>query len=436
MTKTIEWAEGYRLYYFLAVLMLCYIFSFLDRGILSIIVDPIRNDLRLTEVEMGFIMGPAFGVLYILFAPVMGHIADVGSRQLLIVCGVAIWSAATVACGLAVGFWTLCIARMLVGAGEAALAPAGYSIMPDTVRPERLGLALSVFSSGVTIGAGLALVGGGFVVEFTSQTEIADAAFGGVDSWRIALFAVGLPGFLVALLVFFTIREPARRTQSKDGRSLADLFGHFRRHYKTLSCASLALACLSMVNYAGMLWAPTFLMRVHGFSAGEVGLFFGLVTSIGGTSGAICGGYICDRFISKGRVTAPLLVTLGTAAISTPLLTFAFGFEDNRFSLILLSVGTAISCGAAGMHGVSVASLVPANLRGRATAVHLMIVSFAGTAVAPMLTAFLTQNIFKGDQHIGSSLATTTALAGMASIALVAIALPSARKLIAELRRT
>ena len=185
-------------WYVVGLLTLAYVFSFIDRQILNLMVEPIQQDLGINDVQMGLLMGASFAVFYTFFGIPLGRLADTRSRRLLITFGIALWSLMTAGCGLTRKFWQLALMRMGVGVGEASLSPAAYSLISDYFRPELRSTAISVYSMGIYIGSGLAFILGGLVIGFTSGREsFIVPLLGAVQSWQMVFFVVGLPGLLV-----------------------------------------------------------------------------------------------------------------------------------------------------------------------------------------------------------------------------------------------
>ena len=203
-------SAGYA-WYVVGVLTLAYIFSFIDRQILNLMVGPIQRDLGIGDTQMSLLMGASFAVFYTLFGIPLGRLADTRSRRAIISVGIALWSVMTVGCGLARTFWQLAFMRMGVGVGEASLSPSAYSLISDYFRPERRSTAMSVYSMGIYIGAGMAFILGGFITLLVSGRESTDIPWiGSVRSWQLIFFVVGLPGLLISLLLL-TVREPVRK---------------------------------------------------------------------------------------------------------------------------------------------------------------------------------------------------------------------------------
>jgi len=199
--------------YALFVLMICYTLSFIDRQILSLLVGPIKRDLGISDTRVGLLQGLAFALFYGTLGIPIGKLADTRARTRLISIGVLLWSLMTALCAGALSFWSLFLARMGVGVGEASLAPGAFSLVTDFFSKERLARALSVYSMGIFIGSGLALLVGGSVVQATARMPAVDVPMlGRLASWRLTFLLVAAPGLIVAAWVA-TVREPARRNQ-------------------------------------------------------------------------------------------------------------------------------------------------------------------------------------------------------------------------------
>src|SRR5215475_4160021 len=231
--------------YVLGVLVLVYVFNFLDRQILSILAERIRADLGVSDAELGFLYGTAFAVFYAVFGIPLGRLADVWDRRLLIALGLAVWSLMTALSGLARNFPELALARIGVGIGEASAAPAAFSLLSDWFPPARRATALAIYSSGIYLGAGLGLVIGGFVVDRWDAAFPTAAPFG-LRGWQAAFLLVGLPGLLLALWVR-TLREPARggaegMTATTETRPLRAFLQELRAVVPPLTLVHLALA--------------------------------------------------------------------------------------------------------------------------------------------------------------------------------------------------
>jgi MFS family permease len=258
----------------LIVLMVGYIVSLLDRQILSLMVEPVRQDLHIGDVQFSLLQGLAFSVIYCVLGLPIGWMADRMQRRYLVSAGILLWSAMTGACGLASSFGTLAMARIGVGVGEASLSPAGYSLLADSFPPKRLIRATSAFAMAAALGFGVALFMGGLVIGYVSHRLHPLPLIGHLAPWQQAFILVSLPGVVLGLVALL-IREPPRHEtahvdvqgQQTLFRSLAYLWGR-RRDYAPYY---LAVTFLGIITLGGMAWFPAHLMRSFGMPAAKVG---------------------------------------------------------------------------------------------------------------------------------------------------------------------
>ena len=307
------------------MLTLAYIFSFIDRQILSLMVGPIQKDLGIDDIQMSLLMGLSFAVFYTLFGIPLGRLADTRSRRAIISVGIALWSIMTAGCGLARTFWQLAVMRMGVGVGEASLSPSAYSLISDYFRPERRSTAMSVYSMGIYIGSGLAFILGGFVMQLVSgQESTVLPLIGPVRSWQLVFFVVGLPGLLVSLLLL-TVREPVRKgvRLKPDGSAIAAptsraVWSYIRMNYLTFLCLTLGTGMVALYSYGANSWIPAMLIRRYGWSQGKTGLVFGIIVAVAGTLGIVSGGRLADWLRQRGYRDSNLRVALWGSIAGLP----------------------------------------------------------------------------------------------------------------------
>ena len=317
-----------RAWYVVMVLMVCYTLSFVDRQILAFLVGPLKHDLHLSDTQIGLLQGMAFAVFYTLLGVPMGLLADRINRRNLIAIGVVFWSLMTALGSVARSFGSLAVVRMGVGVGEATLAPAAFSMIADYFPKERLSSALSVYSMGVQLGTGIALIAGGVVVQAVSNMPpVIIPGLGTLEAWRLTFLVVGLPGLLVAMLLG-TVHEPARRQPpalvfSERGRAGGStLFAELRKRWRSVVGISIIMACQAMSNYAFGGWSPAFFERVHHWPKSRTGIVLGVITIVMGCIGLVFGGRLSDRWLRAGKHDATLRVglisLLGVAATLVP----------------------------------------------------------------------------------------------------------------------
>ncbi|MYE12521.1 MAG: MFS transporter, partial [Gammaproteobacteria bacterium] len=290
-------ARGTHPYYVLALLFLAYTFSFVDRQILSILFEPIKAEMELSDTQLGFLGGLAFALFYSTLGVPIAMLADRSMRTRIITVSLVVFSAMTALCGLAQNFWHLALARVGVGVGEAGVNPASHSIIADIFPPAKRSTAMGLIAVGPNAGMLIGLAAGG----------ILSVQYG----WRVTIMAVGLPGLLLALIFWLTVREPRRGGSESRSADVAAPPVRESVVYMWRNRAMRHLVIGAMMKgiggYGLVSWMPSFLIRTHDLSAAQVGLLLGVGLGVIGGLGAFLGGYLNDR-LSKRRAGAGLAV--------------------------------------------------------------------------------------------------------------------------------
>src|ERR1700761_490490 len=289
-----------------SVLMLMYVFSFIDRTIISLLVGPMKRDLNITDTEIGLLQGTAFALLYTFLGLPIARLSDRHSRKGIVAVGVLVWSVMACLCGLARSAAQLFWARVGVGFGEAALSPAAYSMITDSFPRPKLGKAFSIYNVGITIGAGTALLVGGLVVGAVSRPGASYTLplFGEVHAWQMVFIITGAPGLLLPLLLF-TFREPARRGLLRDAAlkpPLSEVLRYTWRNKNFYGPHFFAMALLAMAGYGAAAWLPEALIRSYPVTASEAGKYIGICTILMNSSGMLLAGVLCD-LLTRGGLT-------------------------------------------------------------------------------------------------------------------------------------
>ena len=400
-------------WYAVFVLMVCYTLSFIDRQILSLLVGPIKRDLGLSDTRVGLLQGVAFALFYTLVGLPLGRLADTRNRRNLVSAGVLVWSLMTGLSAVAGSFWPLFAARMGVGVGEATLSPGAFSLLTDYFPKDRLGRALSVYSMGIFIGSGLALIVGGSVVDFTAHIPAVNVPlFGLIASWRFTFLIVGAPGLLVSLWLL-TIQEPARKNLliAQDGRverlSAAQVIEQIRIRWQSVLGISFAMVFQSMCTFAFMAWTPAFFQRVHHWSAGETGRSLGWIVAVFSCLGMYAGGAMADRWLKHGVAVAHLRVGvisgIGALLFFVPALTASSAMT----TLVLLAPALFFLGLPVGTAYAALQLILPNQVRGQISALFILIFSFGGMTLGPLLPALLNDYVFHSETMVGTSVAIT-----------------------------
>ena len=379
--RTGDLSTPYKIYV-LALLVLVYISNYADRILLGILLPAIKAEFGLTDTELGFLHGTSFAIFYATLGVPIAIYADRGNRKLVIVAATATWSAMTALCGMAQSYWQLVAARIGVGVGEAGSNPPSHSIISDLFTLKYRGTALAIFSQGVSLGIVVGLYGGAQVAE----------AYG----WRVAFYALGLPGLAIALLVLLTLVEPRRG--ASDGHSFSGeppsfvstlrFIGSQRSLVHILIGSTLA----TLVGYSGVLWWPSFIMRSHGLSPADMSAFLALVFGLGSGFGIFLGGYLSDYFGRRDVKLMPRVVAVAIL-IGIPFGLALYIVDDSTLVFLLIGIPAA----AGGMYlGPSIAmvqSLVAVRMRTVASALFLFIINLIGMGLGSLLIGGLSDGL-------------------------------------------
>lgn len=425
------WPPASRAWYATFVLMVAYTLSYVDRQILSMLVEPIKQDLQVSDTQIGLLQGFAFAVFYTLVGIPMGRLADRGDRRRIVAWGIFFWSLATALCGLARSYGALFLARIGVGVGEAALGPAAYSMIADSFPPERRGRALGLYSTGVYLGIGLAaIIGGAVVGTLSARPPLRLPVLGELAAWHATFLIVGLPGLLVALWAA-SLREPARRTAA-DVRTEIPLSealafldtnrGFFAGHF-------LGYSLLTMVFNAVVFWMAPYLIRVHSLSPQEFGTTLGLVLAAGGGAGIFSGGLLADTLRRRGVATAELWPGVVSALAVVPLGIATAQAGSGGTALLLFTGFMFFSSFAFAAAAAALQIVAPNRLRGQVSALYLFFVNLGGIGLGSFLTGWVNDRIFADPLRIGDSMAWIVGLGAPLAALLLLAARPGYRRL-------
>ena len=425
------------------VLTLANISAFVDRQILGLLVAPIRRDLAITDTQMGVLYGMAFAAFYTLLGLPIARLADRGSRRRIIAIGIAVWSVMTMLCGISRSYTELLFARFGVGVGEAALAAPAISMLADYFRRDRRATALSVYSLGIYLGAGLAnLVGGALIARLSGAALVVWPVIGAVRSWQQVFIAVGLPGLLVALLMW-TVREPERREVRGSGGArgvhppastshpLRDVVAYIGDNRRTFLCHTSGYALFALVNYGTAAWLPTMLIRTFGWSAGRAGITLGALTATVGVLGIVVGGRTADAMLARGYQDAKLRVGI-VAAVANVACGVAYTLAPSpALAVAALVPYNFFASFAFGAASAALQEITPNRMRAQATALYFSVVNVVGLGLGPSVVALLTDRLFHDDSAVRYSLLVVTVIGLLAAAALLLAGLAPFRRSVA-----
>jgi MFS family permease len=428
MSETSTDQTRLRAWRLVAILLAFYILSFVDRQVLSLLVDPIKVDFGVSDTDMSLLLGFSFAVFYTLVGIPMGMLADRGDRRLLVMVGVFFWGLMTVACGLADSYWMLFLARVGVGIGEATLTPAAYSLIGEHTRPEQRGRAYSLYGAGIPLGTGLAFLLGGAVLHAVGSAERVSLPLG-VDlaTWQFIFIAVGAPG-LVMWSLGLLIHEPRRlratspstpealqRPASSSGATTRALLQ--REGGRLYGLLFLGIASMGICLYALLSWLVTAKVRAGMFERAEFGLILGSMVVVLSTAGMVLAGMLSDRWRARhGRVDAAVRISALAAAwllVAAPLAALAPTRSLTIAALVPLALVLFVHYGIA---GTMQTDITPASQRGLVAGIYLFSVNLIGLGCGPTAVALVTDHVFGDPARVSESVAIVCAVACAAGL--------------------
>ena len=364
--------------YSMVILAIVYMFNFVDRQILAILLPQIRDEFGTSDAYLGFLAGTAFALFYVILGVPVAQYADRCNRRNLIAASVALWSAMTAVSGLAANIWQLTAARIGVGIGEAGCSPPAHSMIADYYPPEKRSTAMGFYTLGISAGIMTAYLAGGWVAQNIG--------------WREAFFVVGIPGLLLAVVVRFTVKEPQRGAsegREASGRTarLAEVVRFLATRRSFIHMATAA-GLSTFVGYSIIGFLPSFMVRSFDMELAQLGVWLGLILGISGGAGFFFGGYFADR-LGRGSQQKALNFIAATILLSAGLLALMFLAKSSAMALLLFILPAATMNVYLAPVLAQAQSLVALRMRATTAALVLLIINVIGLAFGPLITGLL-----------------------------------------------
>ncbi|WP_446831763.1 MFS transporter [Candidatus Foliamicus sp.] len=398
-------------WYVVFVLCVCGVVAFIDRQVINLLVEDIKADLLVSDTQISLLQGFAFAFFYALAAIPLGRIADSANRRMLITIGICAWTIAAICCGLAETYAQLFVARMFVGVGEAVLTPAGFSLLADLFKPQRLARPVSVFTAASFFGSGIALMVGGFIVNSLESAQgLALPVLGTMETWQAVFILGALPGIPAAVWFFLSVKEPPRRAATR--RQSADQYRkgflqamrYVARNYRLFVAVFLGISLLAAAQFALGAWIPAFFIRAHGWAPGDIGYAQGVLFLVFATLGVIGAGWLADTMQARGYRDANLRIATFGGLLALP---FAAGIALAPTGALAIALLAPVNLFGAAPFGAAVAVIPmvsPPQFRAQLVALYLLIANVLGQAGGPWLVAQLTDRLFADEAAVGWSL--------------------------------
>ena len=433
------WTPGRLAWYGVVVLTLAQVVSYIDRFLPSLLVGPLKSDLRLSDLQVGLLLGPAFGVLYVLMGLPIGWLADRVNRRALLAAGVAVWCTMTAAASVVRSFVPLFTTRVGVGLGEATVAPCAVSLISDYFPRSTRSRALSVFMSGTFLGAGSAfLFGGPLVHRITSLGPLTLGPLGELRSWQLSFLLVGTPGLLLAALLL-TLREPERRERiaqgialdSKGQVSLSGAIRFIAQHWRAFGLLFVGSGCTVTLGSL-VLWNTALFDRTWGWSVRDVGVATGLAFFSGGPVGTALGMWLTNRWIARGRKDATARALLTGLALAIPGFAVYPLMPSARLAMAAVFLAFTGQAAAAAAGPACLALIAPGQMRSQAMAIYYLVISIAGQLLGPLPVGWMT-DLFADPTKLRYAMTIEALAVGVPGVLLVRAALGSYRRHVEQL---
>jgi len=411
-----DWPSPGRAWYALIILTVGLMIATVDRGILTLLVAPIRAHLGISDTQFSVLNGWAFVSVYALLGLPIARLADRGSRRLIIAVGMAFWSVSTALCGFANSFAQFFAARAGVGAGESAYAPAVYSILQDSFPPQKLPRVFAIMAIGFAYGTSFGVILGATLLLFaTHLTESGSALFAGLASWQAVLVLVAIPGLLLAL-VMMTLQEPRRRGLLPGAVSttlpIGQVIDYFRANGRTFGPMFGAMGIKAMLSFGSGVWMPEMFRRTYQWAPANTALWIGGLGLIVAPLGLLSGSWLAERYAKRGlddanlrvlQIATVLVIPFSVAFPLAPTPALALGLWALNFFCAMLGVGPA---------NAAVQMITPNQMRGQIRAAYQFVFNVVGYGAGQFFVALFTDYVYGNDAALRYSLATVAAIIG------------------------
>jgi len=389
-TTPFEVTPGYRRY-LLGLMLVCLIVNFIDRQLPAILLPEIKKDLNLSDTQLGFITGLAFAIFYSTVGIFVGRIGDTFNRRNVLAGCIGLWSAMTAITGATTSFVQMALARFGVGIGEAGLTPCAHSLISDLYPPGKRAAAMGVYTAGVPLGLLIAFLGGGWISE----------AFG----WRMAFVALGLPGLLLAILVYFTVKEPPRG--GVDGMIDRGAPPPFWTVFKTLFAIPSFRHCCLGTSFTGLVytcvqtWSPSFLSRSFDMTSGEIGAWLAPAVGLGGVIGTMVGGALADKLSAKDKRWMGWIPAIATG-VGSLLGTLAYVTDHWLVAVVMIGFPLILCPVHLPIYGTILQGLASVRMRSSFPAISLFVAGMIGLGIGPQMVGVASDLVrpFAGEESL------------------------------------
>ena len=422
------------------ILTLLYINSFLDRTVISLVIDPIKEDFGVSDTVVSLLSGLAFALFYSVLGIPMGWLADRRSRRWIIGLGATGWAIMASLAGIAQNYTQLFLARVGLGVGEATFMPSAFSMISDYFPRDRFARAYAVLMLGAPLGAGIAFVVGGLVASYAKSVGTVQLpVVGDIRSWQLVFLITGLPGIVLALWALATVREPARRglLAESPGQQLSikAVIRFCRDHWSTYGTLLTGFSLMAMFTLGYLAWVAVLFMRTHGMEPAQVGTLIGPAITVGGIAGVLSGSFWCTWLTRRGYQDAPLRTAIHALIAAIPLGVVAPLISDWQLAVPAITALIFFLTFPQGTNIAALQLLTPNQMRAQVSAVFLLVTNVFGLGLGATMVALLTDYVFGAPELVNYSLAMASLLVGVPALICLILGLKPYRESLKEADR-
>jgi len=409
-------------WYTAIVLTLAYVFAYVDRQILNLLLEVIKVDFAISDTEASLLVGAAFALLFVTVGLPLGWLADRINRRNMIAISMAVWTVMTAACGLSSTYMHLFLARMGVGIGEAGLSPAAVSMIGDRYPARQRGRAFAFYTAAIPIGSGIAMLGGGALM--AAAPAIGDflaPVFGQLKSWQVVFILVALPGLILTPLVM-SMAEPKRQKSAAEGTKGPDAFAYLWQNKRVYIPLMIGFSVLPIMGFGFSAWLPALFIRVHGWSVTEIGIAYGCLLLVCGPLGTFLGGALVDWLLGKGRRDAHLLSLIFILPLLGLNNAIAANLPSAWGTLLMYGPGIILGSAPSAISHACMVMITPPEVRARLFAFYALVQSILGLTLGPTLIGVMTDFVFVDPMQLGLAMGVVALCAGMGGFLMMLIA--------------
>ena len=389
-----------------------YVVAFVDRAILGLLVEPIKADLGVTDNQMSLLIGLTFAVFYSMVGLPLGRLADRVSRRAIIIVTALVWGSCTFASGFATSFLFLCLMRMGVAVGEAALTPSVTSLISDMFPRERRARAMGVYVAMGNLGSKLAYVVGGLILAAIGTRLVLDLPLiGAVKPWQFVFMSVAAPALLIAFLIFLSLPEPQRPATASPAPAGRAPFAWLQARWRPLVLLFIGGGLGQTIVLGMSAWAPSYLLREFGWKTADAGVYLGAASTAGAMSGVLIFTNLVEWLVKKGHLAAMPLTLLGGLICGSALMVAAGLAPSPTLFLTFYAMGLFALSGTGIMSMVAVQWTAPTTLRGELMSVYLLINGLLSMGLGPSAVTLIS-GLFGGPSHLAAGFIAVSLVCG------------------------